>query len=184
MDEIAKSAAEISRIIGVIDKIAFQTSLLALSAGVEAARAGEAGRGFAIVAAEVRSLAQRSAEAAKEIKLLVTASTGRVDVGVKLVADTGRALEGIQTRVAEINGVVADIATGAREQAAGLDHVNSVIAQMDQKTQRDAAMAADSNAASQTLAEETRRLYAMIGKFQIGGDARGAAPPELIRRRA
>ena len=114
MDAIAKSAQQISQIIGVIDEIAFQTNLLALNAGVEAARAGDAGRGFAVVASEVRALAQRSAEAAKEIKGLISASTTQVDHGVKLVAETGKSLERIMAQVAEINNVVSEIAAGAQ----------------------------------------------------------------------
>ena len=121
MDAIAKSSQQIGQIIGVIDEIAFQTNLLALNAGVEAARAGDAGRGFAVVASEVRALAQRSAEAAKEIKGLISASAAQVDSGVKLVAETGKALERIIAQVAEINRVVADIAAGAQEQATGLE---------------------------------------------------------------
>ena len=120
MDAIAKSSQQISQIIGVIDEIAFQTNLLALNAGVEAARAGDAGRGFAVVASEVRALAQRSAEAAKEIKGLISASTTQVDHGVKLVAETGKSLERIMAQVTEINDVVGEIAAGAKEQATGL----------------------------------------------------------------
>ena len=158
MDAIAKSARQISQIIGVIDEIAFQTNLLALNAGVEAARAGDAGRGFAVVASEVRALAQRSAEAAKEIKGLISASTTQVDHGVKLVAETGRSLERIMTQVAEINDVVGEIAAGAREQATGLEEVNSAINQMDQVTQKNAAMVEESTAASHSLSQETSKL--------------------------
>ena len=117
--EIEKSAKEISQIIGVIDEIAFQTNLLALNAGVEAARAGDAGKGFAVVASEVRALAQRSAEAAKEINALITASTGQVNTGAALVAQTGEALERIVGQVTHINRVVAEIAASAQEQATG-----------------------------------------------------------------
>ncbi|MGA2495962.1 MAG: methyl-accepting chemotaxis protein, partial [Roseiarcus sp.] len=124
MDGIAKSAQQITQIIGVIDEIAFQTNLLALNAGVEAARAGDAGRGFAVVASEVRALAQRSAEAAKEIKGLISASTAQVGHGVELVAETGAALERIMAQVADVNAVIAGIAAGAREQSTGLDEVN------------------------------------------------------------
>ena len=140
MAGIEKSSQQISQIIGVIDEIAFQTNLLALNAGVEAARAGDAGRGFAVVASEVRALAQRSAEAAKEIKSLISASTGQVEHGVQLVAETGQSLERIITQVAQINRVVCDIAAGSQEQSTGLQQVNTAINQMDQVTQRNAAM--------------------------------------------
>ncbi len=175
MDAIAKSAQQISQIIGVIDEIAFQTNLLALNAGVEAARAGDAGRGFAVVASEVRALAQRSAEAAKEIKGLISASTTQVDHGVKLVAETGRSLERIMTQVAEINDVVGDIAAGAKEQATGLDEVNTAINQMDQVTQQNAAMVEESTAASHSLSQETSQLSNLVGQFQIS-QAKGGDP--------
>ena len=127
MSEIEKSAQQIGQIIGVIDEIAFQTNLLALNAGVEAARAGDAGRGFAVVASEVRALAQRSAEAAKEIKTLISASSQQVGVGVELVGETGKALQRIVTQVADINGVVGEIASSAAEQATGLQQVNTAV---------------------------------------------------------
>ncbi|WP_309628896.1 globin-coupled sensor protein, partial [Brevundimonas sp.] len=130
MGAIEKSAQEISQIIGVIDEIAFQTNLLALNAGVEAARAGDAGRGFAVVASEVRALAQRSAEAAKEIKVLISASTTQVNAGVTLVGQTGEALQRIVSRVAEIDGLVSEIAASAQEQATGLQQVNTAVNQM------------------------------------------------------
>ena len=131
MDAIAKSSGQIGQIIGVIDEIAFQTNLLALNAGVEAARAGDAGKGFAVVASEVRALAQRASAAAKEIKGLVSSSTSHVDAGVRLVAETGKSLERIMSQVSEINTVVANIATGAHEQAASLQEVNTAITHMD-----------------------------------------------------
>ena len=168
MDAIAKSAHQISQIIGVIDEIAFQTNLLALNAGVEAARAGDAGRGFAVVASEVRALAQRSAEAAKEIKGLISASTAQVDHGVKLVAETGRSLERIVSQVTEINNVVGEIAAGAKEQATALDEVNTAINQMDQATQQNAAMAEQSTAASHSLSQETAQLASLVAQFQVG----------------
>jgi methyl-accepting chemotaxis protein len=168
MDAIAKSSGQISQIIGVIDEIAFQTNLLALNAGVEAARAGDAGRGFAVVASEVRALAQRSADAAKEIKSLITASATQVDQGVKLVAETGKSLERIMVQVGEINAVVGEIAAGAKEQATGLADVNSAINQMDQVTQQNAAMVEQSTAASHSLSEETSQLSELVGRFQVG----------------
>ena len=168
MNGIEKSSQQIGQIIGVIDEIAFQTNLLALNAGVEAARAGEAGRGFAVVASEVRALAQRSAEAAKEIKALITASRGQVDQGVDLVAETGKALERIFTQVVEIDKVVSDIASSAQEEATGLQEVNTAVNQMDQVTQQNAAMVEESTAASHTLAKETEELTKLIGRFQVG----------------
>jgi methyl-accepting chemotaxis protein len=168
MDAIAKSAQKISQIIGVIDEIAFQTNLLALNAGVEAARAGDAGPGFAVVASEVRALAQRSAEAAKEIKGLISASTTQVENGVKLVAETGKSLERIMAQVADINEVVSEIAAGAKEQATGLVEVNGAINQMDQVTQRNTAMVEESTAASHSLSQETEQLSSLIGQFRVG----------------
>jgi methyl-accepting chemotaxis protein len=178
MDAIAKSAQQISQIIGVIDEIAFQTNLLALNAGVEAARAGDAGRGFAVVAQEVRALAQRSADAAKEIKGLISTSTNQVDHGVKLVAETGKSLERIMTQVAEINEVVGAIAAGSKEQAIALDEVNGAINQMDQVTQQNAAMVEETTAASHALSQETSQLAELVGQFQIGR----ASSDEAMRR--
>ncbi|REF89317.1 methyl-accepting chemotaxis protein [Methylovirgula ligni] len=168
MSAIEKSSQQISQIISVIDEIAFQTNLLALNAGVEAARAGDAGRGFAVVASEVRALAQRSAEAAKEIKGLISASSTQVKQGVDLVAETGKALERIFTQVAEMDSIVADIATSAREQATGLQEVNTAVNQMDQVTQQNAAMVEESTAASHTLSQETEELSRLVGRFQVG----------------
>ena len=172
MAEIETSAQQISQIIGVIDEIAFQTNLLALNAGVEAARAGDAGKGFAVVASEVRALAQRSAEAAKEIKALISASSQQVDKGVNLVGETGKALERIVTQVAQINGVVAEIAASAQEQATGLQQVNTAVNQMDQVTQQNAAMVEESTAAAHALAQETEELARLIGRFEVGEEAR------------
>ncbi len=183
MDAIAKSAVQISRIIGVIDEIAFQTNLLALNAGVEAARAGDAGRGFSVVASEVRALAQRSAEAAKEIKALISASTTQVDQGVKLVGETGESLERMMAQVVEINAVVGEIAAGAKEQAIGLAEVNTAINQMDQMTQRNAAMVGESTAATHTLSQETAQLSDLIGQFRLG-EANNDEPPRRRLRAA
>ncbi len=174
MGEIEQSSRKISSIIGVIDEIAFQTNLLALNAGVEAARAGDAGRGFAVVASEVRALAQRSAEAAKEIKALISASNTQVVAGVGLVGETGKALTRIVTQIAEINGVVTDIAASAQEQATGLNEVNTAVNQMDQVTQQNAAMVEEATAASFALAQEAEALTSMMSQFKVGAQATGA----------
>jgi methyl-accepting chemotaxis protein len=175
MSKIESSSQQIGQIIGVIDEIAFQTNLLALNAGVEAARANEAGRGFAVIASEVRALAQRSAEAAKSIKDLITTSTAEVSEGVKLVAETGASLERIVVKVGEINLVVNDIASGAQEQATGLQEINAAVNQMDQVTQQNAAMAEEATAASQSLAKESEQLKRLIEQFDVGERAAGAA---------
>ncbi|MBI1199862.1 MAG: HAMP domain-containing protein [Phenylobacterium sp.] len=182
MSEIESSAQQISQIIGVIDEIAFQTNLLALNAGVEAARAGDAGKGFAVVASEVRALAQRSAEAAKEIKALISASSTQVGRGVELVGETGKVLERILAQVTEINGAVSDIAASAQEQAVGLQQVNTAINQMDQVTQQNAAMVEEATAASHALATESEALSQLIARFDLGQGA--AAQPAAASRPA
>jgi len=177
MTGIEESARHISQIIGVIDEIAFQTNLLALNAGVEAARAGDAGRGFAVVASEVRALAQRSAEAAKEIKGLISTSTDQVAQGVARVDETGRALERIAAYVAQINSVVAEIAGSAQEQATGLHEVNTAVNQMDQMTQQNAAMVEQATAASHSLREEAEGLASLMDQFRIGATEVRAVQP-------
>ena len=190
MDGIRRSSGQISEIIGVIDEIAFQTNLLALNAGVEAARAGDAGRGFAVVASEVRALAQRSAEAAKEIKGLISTSTNDVAQGVKLVDETGAALGAIAQKVAEMDGLVSEIASSAQEQAVGLAQVNTAVNQMDQVTQQNAAMVEQTTAAAANLKTEADQLSALVGRFDTGATpaespGRLAAPPvPLARERA
>jgi methyl-accepting chemotaxis protein len=179
MTRIEQSSQQIGQIIGVIDEIAFQTNLLALNAGVEAARAGDAGRGFAVVASEVRALAQRSAQAAKEIKGLISASTDEVAQGVELVGATGRALSRIAEQIAQINGVVTEIAASAQEQATGLHQVNAAVNQMDQVTQQNAAMVEQATAAAHSLREETNALSALMAQFRIGD-----AMPGAVRRPA
>ena len=183
MGEIESSARQITQIIGVIDEIAFQTNLLALNAGVEAARAGDAGRGFAVVASEVRSLALRSAEAAKEIKGLISLSAAQVTSGVALVGQTGEALEGIAAKVGQIDGVVAEIATAAREQATALNEVNSAINLMDQVTQQNAAMVEESTAASHALATEADELGRLVSRFRVG-EVRVGENGRMLERRA
>jgi methyl-accepting chemotaxis protein len=176
MSAIESSARQIGNIIGVIDEIAFQTNLLALNAGVEAARAGDAGRGFAVVASEVRALAQRSAEAAKEIKALISASSQEVGRGVGLVGQTGQALTTIMTQIKEINGVVGEIASSAAEQATGLHEVNTAVNQMDQVTQQNAAMVEQSTAAAHKLLSESRALMDLVSRFKLSA-AQGRSVP-------
>ena len=186
MNEIERSSEQISQIIGVIDDIAFQTNLLALNAGVEAARAGDAGRGFAVVASEVRALAQRSSAAAKEIKLLISASTQHVDRGVDQVGRAGSALARIVDRVTEISSLVSAIASGAREQSVGLAEVNIGVTQLDQVTQHNAAMVEESTTASLALKREAAGMATLVAQFALrpgpGRDDAGrqadAAPPQ------
>lgn len=173
MGGIETSSRQISNIIGVIDEIAFQTNLLALNAGVEAARAGDAGRGFAVVATEVRALAQRSADAAKEIKSLISNSGSQVQAGVKLVAQTGQALTKIVEQVGKLNRLMVDIAASASEQATGLGEVNSAVNQMDHVTQQNAAMVEQSTAASHSLAGEAAELGRLVGQFELGAAETG-----------
>ncbi|WP_035201516.1 methyl-accepting chemotaxis protein [Agrobacterium tumefaciens] len=167
MSQIAASSEQISQIIGIINDIAFQTNLLALNAGVEASRAGDAGRGFAVVAQEVRTLAQRSADAAKEIRDLITASSSHVSDGVKMVGETGRVLNRFASEVADVNAVVTGIAESAHEQAVGLREVSQAMNSVDQMTQQNAAIAERSTSASQKLAYEANELGRLTGKFCI-----------------
>jgi methyl-accepting chemotaxis protein len=180
MGAIEKSAQEIGQIISVIDSIAFQTNLLALNAGVEAARAGDAGKGFAVVANEVRALAQRSADAAKDIKTLITASTRQVEDGVTLVAETGSLLEKILSSVGEISGAMKDIAENANAQSVNLQQINTTVGEMDRMTQQNAAMVEQSTAASRSLADEANELTALVTRFSTG-EGGGHAPHAPVR---
>lgn len=171
MTEIEQSSNHISKIIGVIDDIAFQTNLLALNAGVEAARAGEAGRGFAVVASEVRGLAQRSSEAAKEIKSLINDSAEQVETGVKLVGQAGAALGSISERVNHISTLVSEIAAGASEQATGLAEINMGMSQLEDVTNRNTAMVDQVNSTGQTLKSTTDGLRQIVANFKVSGTA-------------
>lgn len=166
MDEIKNSSTQISEIISVIDDIAFQTNLLALNAGVEAARAGDAGRGFAVVASEVRALAGRSSEAANQIKTLIESSSGHVSNGVSLVGQTGQALTGITRRVAEISGLMTEMANNSTEQSGSLNEINAGVGHLDQVTQRNAGMVEDTMSASGALLKQAESLSHLVGKFR------------------
>ena len=181
MGKIEQSSREISNIIGVIDDIAFQTNLLALNAGVEAARAGEAGKGFAVVAQEVRELAQRSASAAKDIKSLITASSGQVQSGVALVDETGRALREILRQVQEVDANVAAIVEASREQSVGLREISQSVNAMDQATQQNAAMVEESTAASHAMAREAEALHTLVRRFRLTETAPAVEVPQPVR---
>ena len=174
MSDINEAANKIADIIGVIDEIAFQTNLLALNAAVEAARAGEQGRGFAVVATEVRSLAGRSATAAKEIKALIQDSVRKVDEGSNLVTQSGATLEQIVGAVKKVTDIVAEIAAASREQSAGIEQVNKAVMQLDELTQQNAALVEQASAASQTMAEQAGGLNDSMQRFRVN-DAAAAA---------
>ena len=167
MDEINHSSKKISDIIGTIDGIAFQTNILALNAAVEAARAGEQGRGFAVVASEVRSLAQRSAEAAREIKGLIVASVERVEAGSKLVADAGQTMDEIVGSVKRVSDVIGEISTASSEQSDGIGQVGVAITQLDQMTQQNAALVEESTAAAESLRQQAQRLNEALAGFRL-----------------
>ena len=167
MDEINASSRKIADIIGVIDGIAFQTNILALNAAVEAARAGEQGRGFAVVAGEVRSLAGRSAEAAREIKTLIGSSVDRVEAGSRLVAEAGRTMDELVGAVQRVKDIMSEITTATAEQSDGIAQVNLAIAQLDQVTQQNAALVEESTAAAESLREQAVTLNSAVGTFQV-----------------
>ena len=171
MNEINTSSKKIADIIGVIDGIAFQTNILALNAAVEAARAGEQGRGFAVVAGEVRSLAQRSAEAAKEIKSLIGASVERVDSGSKLVANAGQTMQEIVGSVQRVTNIIGEITAASSEQSDGIGQVNSSVTQLDQMTQQNAALVEESAAAAESLKEQAMKLSQVVGMFKLQATA-------------
>ncbi len=167
MDEISASSRRIADIIGTIDGIAFQTNILALNAAVEAARAGEQGRGFAVVAGEVRSLAQRSAEAAREIKTLIGASVERVETGARLVQDAGSTMTDIVASVQRVTDIIGEISTATGEQRGGIGQVNQSVAQLDQMTQQNAALVEQSAAAAESLKQQAATLTTLVATFRL-----------------
>ena len=176
MGAIHQSSKKIADIIGVIDEIAFQTNLLALNAAVEAARAGEQGRGFAVVAGEVRKLAQRSADAAKEIKALITDSVAKVEGGGQLVERSGQTLQEIVVSVKKVSDIVAEMAAASREQASGIEQVNKAILQMDQTTQQNAALVEQTAAASHAMGEQAQHLQQLMAFFKLDEGSRAMNP--------
>ena len=167
MDEINQSSKRIADIIGTIDGIAFQTNILALNAAVEAARAGEQGRGFAVVASEVRSLAQRSAEAAREIKVLIGTSVDKVETGSRLVQDAGSTMGEIVASVQRVTDVIGEITAAAAEQSGGIGQVGHAVTSLDQMTQQNAALVEQSAAAAESLKDQALRLADVVGRFQL-----------------
>jgi methyl-accepting chemotaxis protein len=171
MEEINSSSKKIADIIGVIDGIAFQTNILALNAAVEAARAGEQGRGFAVVAGEVRSLAQRSAEAAKEIKSLIGTSVDKVETGSKLVQDAGSTMDEIVASVQRVTDIIGEISAAALEQSQGIGQVNEAVTRLDQMTQQNAALVEESAAAAESLKDQAHRMTTVVANYRLDGMA-------------
>jgi methyl-accepting chemotaxis protein len=188
MRGINESSRKIADIIGVIDGIAFQTNILALNAAVEAARAGEAGRGFAVVASEVRSLAQRSAGAAREIKALISASVARVEQGSQQVDAAGATMSNVVAAIGRVTDLMGEISTATTEQSTGIGQVGEAVSQMEQTTQRNAALVEESAAAAASLAEQAQALVAEVEMFKLGASGpatsalrKASAPPAAPR---
>jgi methyl-accepting chemotaxis protein len=181
MQGISASSKKIADIIGVIDGIAFQTNILALNAAVEAARAGEQGRGFAVVASEVRSLAQRSAAAAKEIRQLISDSVGRIDAGSKQVAEAGETMAEIVSTVGRVNKRIAEISAASQEQSQSLTQVSDTVQQLEKVTQQNAAMVEEATAASASLEEQAGALTRAVGSFKLAETGRATAPTAAAR---
>jgi len=177
MDGITQASRKIADIIGVIDEIAFQTNILALNAAVEAARAGDQGRGFAVVAAEVRNLAQRSANAAKEIKGLISDSVSKVESGSRLVDTAGKTMEEIVQSVKRVTDIMAEISAASQEQRAGIEQVNNAVMQMDKVTQQNAALVEEAAAAAKSMEDQTGSMSEMVGQFKLSD---GFAPAQQV----
>ncbi|MDO4968450.1 MAG: methyl-accepting chemotaxis protein [Comamonadaceae bacterium] len=184
MQQITSSSHKIADIISVIDGIAFQTNILALNAAVEAARAGEQGRGFAVVAGEVRALAQRSAEAAKEIKSLITASVANVDAGSSQVAEAGKSMQEIVESVRRVTDLIGEISAAVHEQHDGFAQVNQAVSNLDQMTQQNAALVEESSAAATAMNEQAQRLAQVVAVFNVGGAGNVGGPSMSYQRPA
>ena len=171
MNAINESSQKIADIIGVIDGIAFQTNILALNAAVEAARAGDQGRGFAVVASEVRTLAQRSANAAKDIKGLISDSVKKIESGNTLVGKSGDTMKEIVTAIKRVNDIMAEIAAASGEQSQGIEEVSTAVSQMDEMTQQNAALVEEAAAAAESLQSQADQLTQRVSQFRLASDS-------------